>query len=161
MILLKSAWKYLIVALGVMLSVLFVFIGCSVTYWTFYPSVPLIVYSAEFKVTNPDKAVCAGSYMKYEVDFEKTNDAQCRITRQIYNGYGITYEVGEPPFKGIGRKTENYSIYVPPSTEEAMWYMRWTADCEGRNKIDNPKPVSRLSERFRVVDCNPKPSQGK
>jgi hypothetical protein len=152
----KILWSLTVIG-AVASSLSLLILAGIIGYWHFFPSVPLIVYSEKFLVMNPDKKVCTGSNMIYATDFEKKYEVQCRIARQLVDNTVITYTVTEPPIKEQKRMRENYEIYVPKNAETGhWWYMRWTADCDGLNIVDNPAPVSRVTEKFLVVDCGGK-----
>jgi hypothetical protein len=126
-------------------------------YWKYWPFDPATIHS--ITVTNPGKAVCAGSPMKYEVEITKNMDVPCSVKRTLVNSSLILYPAEYPPRKKLGYQKVPASIHVPRAADYREYFMKFTIDYEiGPNK----RIVSRSkdSELFTVINCA-EPREGK
>jgi hypothetical protein len=117
-------------------------------YWDFEP---LVVYG--ITVTNPNREVCQGSIMKYDIDFDKRMEASCTVKRALVNDYLVNYEPVHPPRKALGRQIAKGDLFVPKIAETHPWMMRWTAECEV-GPYKRIIAVTKESCKFHVVDCS-------
>jgi len=120
-------------------------------YWAYWPFDPATVYS--IRVTNPDKLVCAGTEMTYDVDIDKKMDVPVTVKRTLVNSYEIVLKPEQPAFRGFGRKTYPQTAPVGNFTERGDWHMDWTADYQVGPK---KRIISRhgKSDTYWVVDCD-------
>lgn len=122
-------------------------------YWSYYPFKPAILHS--IKITNPEKTVCRGQLMTYDVDIDKKMDVPVTIKRQLVNSRVVTINPENPPWKPLGRKIYHNAIMVSPFDDLGEWWMRWTAEYEvGPN--GRIVPVHGESDKYIVVDCSSK-----
>jgi hypothetical protein len=126
-------------------------------YWAYYPFKPAILHS--IKVTNPNKTVCAGEVMAYDVDIDKKMDVPVTVKRQLINSRVITLTPSQPPWKPLGRQTVPAFAATSKGDDPGVWWMRWTAEYEiGPN--GRIVPVHGRSDEYRVIDCDKEKNKG-
>jgi len=113
----------LIKSTNITLAVMALIAWAVVTYWAFWPYIPLELYSV--KVVN-EEPIIPGEMLIYELDFEKKMKLPTVINRQLVNGFVITYS---PLYANlaVGKKIVKSKIKIPNSAEPGKYRLKWQA----------------------------------
>jgi hypothetical protein len=118
-----------------------------ITYWLFYPYVPLII-EKPIKIMNPNKTVVAGEYLVYSIEYDKKLPVEGVLTRKLLNDYIIDMRSSVSNSR-LGKDERLVHLQIPHYAAPGKYTLWWSVTYK-MNPVRHVT-VSVESEPFTIV----------